>query len=265
MERIILEVLPQRRQALASLREEKGKGREALREADLLEGRFHEEVVDLIWEHYLIGKHMIMEAREKSGLVNLPVKAIKGAEGYLLMRSSALEAREYIDKYNVEAKKPRSGRFLGEVEMLVSNHKKAAEYFGKSVSLFSKMDDTSDRVNGLELSGFWAEALILGGKTKDGVEIATQTFKAYDTGDGLELKNRDYYTWAVWKSGCVIKAWHALFQKGKLPEGENKEVLVEMLKESEMIVNPPVGTKIWGDFTFRRDEIASIKRKLKLD
>jgi hypothetical protein len=260
-ERITLEDLPQRRQALAWLREEKGKSREALKEADLIEGRFHEEVVDIIWEHYLIGKHMIMEAREKNGLVELPARVMKSAEGYLLMRSSALKAQEYIDRYDVAAKRPRSGRFLGEVEMLIGNHKKAAEYFGKSVSLFSKMDDPSDRVNALELSGFWAEALILGGKAKDGVEIATQTFKAYDQGDGLELKNRDYYTWAVWKSGCAIKAWHALFQKGISPEGKDRETLVEMLKGSGEIVNVP---PTWGDFSLRRDEITSIMISLRL-
>lgn len=264
-ERLTLNNWEKTRADLASLREESGQSPAALRQADRLEGRLHEEVVDLIWEHYLIGKHMIMDSREKSGLIYLPEKVIGMAEGYRLMRSSAFRAQEYIDENHVDTKRPRSGRFLGEVEMLVGNHKKATEYFSKSISLFNKMENPSERVNALELSGFWVESLILGGKVKEGIDVATKTFKDYDQGDGLDLKNRDYYTWAVWKSGCAIKVWHALLHKNAPVAGENRETLVEMLREAERIVNPSPETKIWGDFTRRREEIVSIKKNLNLD
>jgi hypothetical protein len=264
-ERIPLEDLPQRRTKLAELREQKGKSGEALDEAKKLEGRFHEEVVDLIWEQYLIGKHMVMEAREKAGVVSLPKKVIEMSQGYLIMRSSATGAQEYIEQNDVKAKQPRSGRFLGEVEMLVGYHTKAAEHFEKSISLFEQMDESSDRVNALELSGFLVEALVLGGKVDEGIKIATKTFADYDSGDGQSLKDRDYYTWAVWKSGCATKVWHALLQKGITLQGEDREKLVGMLLESEEILNPPPETKIWGSFDLRKDEVSSIKKKLKLD
>ena len=264
-ERLTLNNWEKTRADLVSLREESGQSPAVLRQADRLEGRLHEEVVDFIWEHYLIGKHMIMDARKKSGLIYLPEKVIEMAEGYRLMRSSAFRAQKYINENHVDTKRPRSGRFLGEVEMLIGNHKKAAEYFGRSVSLFNKMEDPSERVNALELSGFWVESLILGGKVKEGIEVAKETFKNYDQDDGLNLKNRDYYTWAVWKSGCAIKVWHALLYKKVSVAGENRENLIEMLREAERIVNPSPETKIWGDFTRRREEIASIKGRLKLD
>jgi len=260
-EHIPLEDLPQRRANLAKLREQKGMSNEALAEARRIEGRVHEEAVDLIWEQYLIGKHMIMEAKEKAGVISLPKKVIEMSQGYLLMKSSAYKAQEYIDKYNVETKRPRSGRFLGEIEMLTSNYSKAASYFEKSISLFQKMENPLDRVNALELSGFLAEALILEGKADKGIQIASETFDKYNTGDGQILKEKDYYTWAVWKSGCAIKTWRALLQKGISPSTEKKEKLTGMITESEKIINPPPDIKIWGTFDLRKDEIALIKKQ----
>jgi hypothetical protein len=149
--------------------------------------------------------------------------------------------------------------------MLIGNHSGAARHFERSVSLFEKMNDPSDKVNALELSGFLVEALILEGKTEKGVRIATETFDKYDKSDGQALKDRDYYTWAVWKSGCAIKTWHALLQKGISPPGQDREKLLSMLNESEIILNPPSEVKIWGSFDLRKDEIASIKKGLDID
>lgn len=259
-----LENLHERRLRQASLREQRGRQKEALAEVRAIRERLHEEVVDLYWEEYLIGKHMIMEARNLRGLWNLPLKVKGVAEGFLLMRRSAVEAQRYIDKYKVEGKRPRSGRFLGEVEMLSRRYGKAAKLFRESVRLFNKMEDWSQRVNALELSGFLAEALILGGKTQEGIEIARKTFKAYDEGDGKKLRKNDYYTWAVWKSGCVIKVWHALLAKRPLLNIETVQELTQMLNEADRILVIPEGEETWGDrnFEMRKQEIEAIKRAM---
>ena len=264
IEEVTLENLFERRLQQASLREQKGKQKEALKEARAIREKLHEETVDMFWEEYLIGKHMIMEARDKEGLWNLPLKAKGMAEGFLLMRNSASRADKYIDEHDVEEKRPRSGRFLGEVEMLSKRYGKAVKHFGRSVKLFNNMENWSQRVNALELSGFLAEALILSGKTQDGIETAKKTFAAYDEGDGIILKGNDYYTWAVWKSGCATKVWHAIFAKKPRLAKEEREELVQMLNEADKILVIPEGDETWGDknFEIRKGGIKAIRRVL---
>jgi hypothetical protein len=264
IEKVTLENLFERRLQQASLREQKGKHKEALKEARAIREKLHEETVDMFWEEYLIGKHIIMEARDREGLWNLPIKVKEIAEGFLLMRNSASRADKYIDEHDVKEKRPRSGRFLGEVEMLSKRYGKAVKHFGRSVKLFNNMEDWSQRVNALELSGFLAEALVLSGKTKDGIETAKKTFVAYDEGDGAMLKGNDYYTWAVWKSGCATKAWHAILAKKPHLTKEEQETLNRMLDEAEEILVIPEGDETWGDknFEIRKDGIKAIRRQL---
>lgn len=264
IEKVTLENLFERRLQQASLREQKGKYKEALKEVRAIREKLHEETVDMFWEEYLIGKHMIMEARDKKGLWNLPLKTKGIAEGFLLMRNSASRADRYIDEHDVEEKKPRSGRFLGEMEMLSKRYGKAVKYFGKSVKLFNNMEDWSQRVNALELSGFLAEALVFSGKTQDGIETAKQTFAAYDEGDGAILKGNDYYTWAVWKSGCATKVWHAILAKKSYLTEEEQGGLIQMLNEADKILVIPEGDETWGDknFEIRKGGIEAIRREI---
>jgi tetratricopeptide (TPR) repeat protein len=262
--KITLENLAERRRRQASLREQKGKQEKALEEARAIRERLHEEIVDLYWEEYLIGKHMVMEVRDKQGLWNLPLKVKGIAKGFFLMRKSALKAEKYINEHNVEEKRPRSGRFLGEVEMFSKRYGKAVKHFRRSVELFNKQEDWSQRINALELSGFLAEALILNGKTQKGIDLAKRTFKAYDEGDGERLKENDYYTWAVWKSGCIIKVWHALFAKRPPLTREITQELIQMLDEADKILIISEGEETWGDknFEMRKDEIEAIGKIL---
>jgi hypothetical protein len=180
------------------------------------------------------------------------------------MRNSASRADKYIDEHDVEEKRPRSGRFLGEVEMLSKRYGRAVKHFGKSVKLFNNMEEWSQRVNALELSGFLAEALVFSGKTRDGIETAKKTFVAYDEGDGATLKEVDYYTWAVWKSGCATKVWHAILAKSPHLSKEERGELVQMLNEADKILVIPEGDETWGDknFEIRRDGIKAIRRTL---
>lgn len=265
--KITAENLPEIKAEVAKIREIKGREKETLRMAKWARDGAerigaHEDVVDLIWEEYLVGKHMVMHARDEKRLWNLPLKVKGIAQGFLHMRHSANEGEAYIREHNVSSRQPRSGRFLGEVAMLQKDYGSAKEYFTKSVELFNKMDNWRDRVNALELSGFLAEATILSGEPERGVALARKTFLAYDTGDGERLKNEDYYTWAVWKSGCIIKAWHALLATG-IPLNEGlKQGMQDVLIDVETVFEVPEGVVIWGDFTTRKNEIEAIKREL---
>ena len=148
--------------------------------------------------------------------------------------------------------------------MFERRYGEAIGHFERSIRLFSEMDDWRGRVNRLELSGFLAEALILSGRAEEGVGVARKTFLAYDKDDGAALKESDYYTWAVWKSGCVIKTWHALLAKGTPINKDLKEGMTDMLQDAKVVLIIPEEKETWGDrnFEIRKREIVVIKQKI---
>lgn len=264
---ITKENLPEIKMEVASLREQGGREDEAVnmakwaREgAERLGSR--EDVVDLYWEEYLVVKHIVMEARDKNGLWELPLKMGGIAKGFILMRGAANKAEDYIQEHNVTSKKARSGRFLGEIAMIQKDYPTAVKHFQNSVDLFNRKEDWRDRVNALELSGFLAEAMILSGEPERGIALARKTFLAYENEDGEKLKEDDYYTWAVWKSGCIVKAWHALLASGFPLNQGLREGMSDVLVDAESVFNVPEGVEIWGDFTIRKREIKAIRREL---
>jgi len=66
----------------------------------------------------------------------------------------------------------------------------------------------------------------------------------------------DYYTWAVWRSGIAIRAVEALIQK---KPNFSKVEAEKWLNETLELLDDE---KVEGDFGFRKDEIASLKRRL---
>lgn len=269
------ETLPFLRQQIGLIREEKGREEETLR----LIGRVrpeamrigeHEHAVNLYWEEYLVGKHILMYARD-SGILR-PSRIYNMASGFFRMRSSANKAAEYIEGHGVNSLKARSHRFLGEVSMIESVALKrppikAEDHFAQAVEEFKKQPDFEQRKNALELSGFLAEAMVLNGKIDGGFELAKETFQAYDVGDGATLKAANYYEWAVWKSGCVTKLSHALIHKGVELDEERKSELGGMLNEASSILdNIPEGLDIKPEaFQIRREDVVGVKVFFSVD
>jgi hypothetical protein len=263
---VMKETLPSLREEIAGLREQKGKEEETLRLiTPILEGSIkigeHEHAVNLHWERYLVGKHYLMRARSEKELGTFK-KAFFVARGLSLMRTAAKESSSYIERHNVKNCRARSHRFSGEIDMISQRYESASRHFQTGVELFGRMDDPEQRQNALELSGFLAEVLVLSGRTEEGIDLAKKTFRAYDEGDGALLKERDYYTWAVWKSGCMAKLWGVILDK-KIPLEEDTRVgLFSMLGEAYGILFPK--KEVWGDFQIRRNEVNTlIERTLK--
>lgn len=246
------------------MREQKGKEEETLRLiTQILEGAIrlgeHEHAVNFYWEKYLVGKHYLMRSRDEKDLGTFK-KAFFVARGLSLMKIAAKESSSYIEKHKVESCRPRSHRFSGEIDMLSRRYKSATRHFQTGIELFEKMDDFEQRKNVLELSGFLAEALILSGRVEEGIGLAKKTFGAYDQGDGALLKEGDYYTWAVWKSGCMTKAWNAILEKKVPLEEDTKVELFRMLGEAYTLLFP--GQEVIRNFQLRRDEIDSLKERI---
>ena len=257
------ENLPALRQEIASLREEKGREEETLRlinrvrpEAIKLEE--HEHVVNLYWEEHLVGQHMIMMEKSKADEIDFE----RIAEGLKIMEEATIKGQEYIDANSVESLRPRSHRFLGRVADYKGEFNESRQHYEKAVELFEKEEDLMSRVNRLEIQGFLAYSLIMTGEIQEGLELGRRTFTEFDVSpDGKKLKEKDYYTWAVWKSGVAIRIINELVSR----DGEyDREELTNWLDEAELILIIPEGDETWGDknFQFRKDEIEAVRKKL---
>ena len=246
------------------MREEKGREEETLqlikqvREGAIMLGE-HEHVVNLYWEEHLIGQHMIMTERDKPEVQR---NRERGAEGLRIMAEATIKGQNYIEANNVESLKPRSHRFLGRVADYKGEFEKSKRHYEKAVELFEEEKDLLNRVNRLEIQGFLAYSQVMLEDTNGGIELGRLTFVEFDVSpDGKKLKESDYFTWAVWKSGVAIRIIDEVVDRDNKYD---KEEMGLWLEQAEEILVIPEGDETWGDknFQFRKDEIAAIRRKL---
>ncbi len=221
----------------------------------LIRAELHEDAVDFFWEEYLYGKHLVMDERD----VNR-----KGSERYNqgleMMRKMAKEAHQYIVEHSVEEKLTRSHRFMGEISQFDGDFNSAVRHFSQAISLFDEEKDFGQRINGLELRGFLAEALVRTGAIDEAIDLAVNTFEFYDKGDGKVLREKDYDTWAIWKTGVPIKVWHGVFDSNVSLSKEQRKILENMLDQNDPIL---VVKETWADFQRRKNEIVAIRGKLE--
>lgn len=242
------EDMPAIRQEIGALREQKGKEQETLalirptREAARLLG-LHEDVVDLFWEECLTAKHMLM---------NNPRDELARP----LFKTAAMAADAYIEENHVESKRPRSQLFLGQAAMLEGEDEEAVKRFTEGINLFEGSSDPDERENALELRGCLAEALIRAGRIEDGIHEGFDVLSDYDKDAGASLRERDYYRWAVWKSGVSIKVWEAVLDNGIHLSEEERGKLSKALDEAQEILSGNF------DFQYRKDQISRIRKRL---
>ncbi|MFZ5932696.1 MAG: tetratricopeptide repeat protein [Patescibacteria group bacterium] len=227
--------------AVASLREGKGKEKETL---SLIERalRFGQGVVvNLLWERILVYQHLVMQGNKKA----LPK-----------MEAATLAAGKYVKQNKLKEWESRSLRFLGRLYDYKGKFSESVKAYKKAIPLARLDPDFVKKgyPRWLELEGFLSSALIKSGKVNEGVNLAKKTFEKFNqSSEGKFLKKKDYYTWAIWKSGIAIRTIEATHSKRFL------SWLAEVGKD----LNPPKGVKIWGDFSLRRDEIATLKRRVQ--
>jgi hypothetical protein len=256
---ITSENLPRIREEIAKKREEFGAetviGDIRFYREKMIEAELHEDAVDFFWEEYLYGKHLVMDERDVDR---------KGSERYNqglgMMRKMAKEAHQYIVKHNVKNKLTRSHRFVGEMSQFDGDLDSAVRHFSQAISRFDEEEDFDQRINGLELRGFLAEALVLTGAIDEAVDLTVNTFEFYDKGDGKILKEKDYDTWAIWKTGVPIKVWHGVFDSNASLSNEQRKALENMLDQADSVL---AIKETWADFQRRKNEIVVIREKLE--
>lgn len=176
----------------------------------------NESIIKLLWEKALTYQHL---------------KDIKNVE--IVVN----EAKGLIDKYKLKEFLPTYYLFMGKVSDFKNK-------FSDSIKFYKKAPKTA------ETDGHLAYALIMSGKTSLGLKLAQKALK------NVDLIKKDYYKWAVWKSGIVIRTVNALItKKAKFDIKLINKWIIDIEKDL---------SKKGFDFGYRLAEIKKLKQKLQL-
>lgn len=213
------------------LREEKGRERETLNLINEALSFGHDFVVNFFFEEALTYQHMVMnDSSNKKASIN--------------MQKSILKAGFYIKKYSLVKWLSRYFRFLGRIKDYKKNYEKAVFYYKKAIK-FVDIDPEPFRV--LELEGFLLSSEISCGKYKNVFEKLNKLLLKFGNAKiGKDLKRKDYKTWAIWKSGIVIRTASVL----------NKPEAIDLITEIKNDLKPK------KDFGYRIEELKELLLKL---
>jgi tetratricopeptide (TPR) repeat protein len=227
---------------ISKLREQKGKENETLKLINEALSFGHQFVVNLFFEEALTNQHLYMNDNSNKGAL-------------IDMQNSVLKAGFYIKKYNLDMWLSRYFRFLGRIEDYKKNFKKSISYYKKAIK-YVEIDPEPFRV--FELEGFLAFAIIMSGQVERGFKYSKKVYAKYlTTKVGINLKQKDYFTWEVWRSGVAIRTITALLD---LKYTFNLKDALLWLNEVKIELN-----KKEYDFSYRKIELTSLKERLKLN
>lgn len=234
---------------IAKLREQKGKENKTL---DIISKAIaetektgdKETLSKLYWEASLVHQHMVMNERSLDNPDNQVIQKETNE-----MERSAKKAHKIIEENKINKLKATSHRFLGRVMTYKGNHTEAQKEYEKSIELIEQKENKEQL---LELRGFLAPTLLINGRIDEGVQLALTTFNDYEGSQiGKGLKEKDYYTWAVWRSGLITRMVFAMNEAGVPLEKEKWKTLIDTC--GTFLKNPE--GDVWGDFQFRLDEV----------
>ena len=211
-------------------------------------------VLQLYQEEFLSAQHMVMEERSKRFRIN-PIRA---AEGFLFMEISSQAMESYAEANSEDldpAVKARVFRFLGRYMDYKGYFKKSEKYYRKGLEYFDRSENPEEKINRLEFSGLLSYSLIKQGRIDKGIGLAEQTLRDFDESEeGLWLKDNNYYTWAVWKSGIEMRTAENILRK---KDAQHIGLAKVFLADSENILKMPDGST--ENFRLRLDELDVVK------
>jgi tetratricopeptide (TPR) repeat protein len=245
---------------IASSREMKGQEEETLRKIDDLlpkaqEKEDYKTVATLYWESHLVWQHKVMNQKSKPES-DQDAEAVK--EGAQKMMEFAEKAKDVIEEHGFEDMAGGAYRFLGRSATYLGDHQKAKDYYETAISKYSGKNLNSK----LEVNGFLAETLIRLHNFDEGLELAKTTYDDFSSSEiGQNLKEEDYFVWAVWMSGIPPRVVNALEEEGA---EYNREEMKKWLEDTKKELADPSGEVTWGNgaFRLRMDEINSALEKV---
>lgn len=209
-------------------------------------------VLTLFQEELLCAQHMIMESKTSN-----PIRASKG----LLLMTNISKDMSRFQKENKHKIDPivnaRTFRFLGRQADQLHQYSRSEKLYQQGLNFFENLNNPEQRYHRLELSGFLAFSQ-LKQNNPAWFDLTIKTLSDFDeTPEGIWLKNNDYYTWAVWKSGIEIRNSDSLLGN-KNNTIKYRTNIISWLDDADSIlkvssINPQI----------RLDELAQVQSKLK--
>lgn len=223
---------------IQTLREKKGKEKETLKLIDEALSFGHDFVTNLFFEEALTYQHMVMnDFSNKKAFIN--------------MQNAILKADFYIQKYSLAKWLSRYYRFLGRIEDYRKDFRKACSYYKKAIK-YVGIDPEPYRI--LELEGFLLSSELNLDKYKDILKRLNKLLIRFEnTKVGIDLKKHDYKTWAIWKSGIVIRTINSLVERHV---GFNKDEVNKLILEVKDDMKPE------KRFEYRVEELNKLRLKL---
>jgi hypothetical protein len=211
-------------------------------------------VLTLFQEESLCAQHMIMESKTSN-----PIRAGKG----LLLMTNISKYMSSFQKDNMNKIDPivnaRTFRFLGRQADHLHQFKKSENLYQQALSFFENLNKPEQRYHRLELSGFLAFSQ-LKQNNPAWFDLTTKTLSDFDEApEGIWLKDNNYYTWAVWKSGIEIRNSDSLLGK-KSNTLKYKTNIISWLDDANLILKDQNLSQIPQ---IRLDELSQVKSKLR--
>jgi tetratricopeptide (TPR) repeat protein len=224
-------------------------------------GVLHDTVVNLYLEKVHLFQLVMMTERDKGKSDKNKIK--KAINDW---KRALKETEQYVKLFKLKRWQSRINRYWGRWCDAIGKHIKAIEYYKKSIKSAKLDPEYTD--NGvprwLEIEGFLASSTIYTGRVKTGWEMSKKIYKKFDSGEAAELKNKDYSTWAIWKSGIPIRIGQAMRNNKLLINLIDLREYKTWLDEAEKLLYPPPEVKVWVDFNYRKNEIEAIRREMKI-
>lgn len=209
-------------------------------------------IVQLLEEEFLCAQHMVMEERSRGQEADNN----RLNEGLSIMENTSKALKEYAEANSNELDlvvRARVFRFLGKSEEYKGKYEESERYYRQGLDLIYQCTKIEERFHRLEIEGFLSYSLVKQGKIEEGLALAEKVLEDYDNSDeGKWLKEKNYYTWAVWKSGIEIRTAEHFAKDNKY-----KDMVNRFLSDAEDVLKMPDGnTEV---FRLRLDELSAVK------
>lgn len=253
-ETVTKENFPQLALDTARLREDIQRQDEALEDTQTLldyaiSTQMNDAVVELLLESALIYQHRFMEGVSRDESLELMSQAVEHAKMFAETKK--------LDKFA-----SRIARFEGRVADYKGDHRAALSFYHEAIDKIEADPKYQDNhALAYEYRGFAIFDEIRLGEIEKGIAAAEALHQDYEqTEEGKALREKDYTTWAVWRSGLYINLCRVLIGAGK--KDEYKDRMMKWLDQAEADVTPK-DKETWADFGFRKNEINRVREDLR--
>lgn len=237
----------------AKMREDLARQDEALSDIGVLrefaiENMMVDSTVECFLEEALIWQHKYMESNKEEFLVK--------------MEEVVSKAKEFVTENGLQRWESRIARFLGRVSDYQKKYSEAEKYYQEAIDkVLNDPKYPGNPALSYEYQGFKVLDEIRLGRVEKGIAEAEKLYEDYLLSEeGRSLKERDYSTWAIWRSGLLINLCRTIIDLAL--EDEYKQNIVGWLEKAEQNLKAPEGVEVWTDFGFRKKEIVRVREGL---